>query len=152
MKILTLVRTDFGHLYNIANGCSACQNTEDFLLNIFKIGSEERIKFIPECIECPDRLEKVIKMQKLHNFTTEAGIKTIENKHGKLIETCLVCDLFGSILFLSLQKRIDMAEVMMPLSLSHVNGAMLKTEVQTFDSLRIGSNNTTSISYSCDSH
>ena len=82
-KIITIIKenlnhfeiTDSSHLYNIANGRSACQNTERFLLNIFKIGYEERIQFISECIECLDIFEKVIKRQKLHTFVTEAGMK-----------------------------------------------------------------------------
>ena len=64
------------------------------------------------CIECPDRFEKPIKRQKLHTFATEAGKKRIENKDGKLVEASLVRDLFWSILYLSLQRRIDMTEVL----------------------------------------
>ena len=46
----------------------------------------------------------------------------------------MVRDLFGSILFLALQRKIDMAEVLSfpltptPLSLSHADGTMLKTQ------------------------
>ena len=46
----------------------------------------------------------------------------------------MVRDLFGSILFLVLQRKIDMAEVLLfsltaiPLSLSHADGTMLKTQ------------------------
>ena len=46
----------------------------------------------------------------------------------------MVRDIFGSILFLALQRKIDMAEVLSfpltpaPLSLSHVDRTMLKTQ------------------------
>ena len=45
----------------------------------------------------------------------------------------MVRDIFGSILYLSLQKKVDMAEVLkypltpVPLALSHVDGTMQKT-------------------------
>ena len=56
---------------------------------------------------------------------------------GKVVAACLVRDLFGSILYLSLQKKIDIAEVLkypltpVPLSLSHVDGTMQKTPKST---------------------
>ena len=92
------------------------------------------MKFITECVAIPDRFEKPFKVQKLYTFATETGKNRIENKDGKFVETCLVRDLFGSILYLSLQRKIDMAEVLtypltpVPLALSHVDGTMLKTE------------------------
>ena len=50
---------------------------------------------------------------------------------------CLVCDLFGCILYHSLQQNIDTEEVLeysltpVPLSLSHVDGTMQKTHKAT---------------------
>jgi len=50
-----------------------------------------------------------------------------------VVAACLVRDLFGSILYHSLQQQVDMAEVLkypltlVPLSLSHVDGTMQKT-------------------------
>ena len=99
-----------------------------------EIGNKERIKFINECIARPERFEQRIKRQNLHTFATEGGKKKLTSKDGKLEETCLIRDLFGSILYVSLEKKVDMAEVLtypltpVPLSLSHVDGTMLKTD------------------------
>ena len=87
-----------------------------------------------ECIEDPTRFNKSIKRQTIHSFATEGGTKNIKVGDGKTISACLIRDLFGSILFLSLERKADMAEVLsypltpVPLSLSHVDGAMLKTK------------------------
>ena len=54
-----------------------------------------------------------------------------------MVAACLVRDLFGCILYHSLQQNIDMAEVLeyslttVPLSLSHVGGTMQKTHKAT---------------------
>ena len=66
-------------------------------------------KIISECIENPKRFTEAIKKQKIYNFAAEAGKKKIhDKKDGKLVETCLVRDLFGSVLFLSLERKVDM--------------------------------------------
>ena len=127
-------------LFNIATGKSVSQKTEEFLLNISKIGEEERNKFILEYIEDPTRFNKSIKRQTIYSFATEAGTKNIKVGDGKNISACLVRDLFGSILFLSLECKVDMAEVLsypltpVSLSLSLVDGAMLKTKKSTLTS------------------
>ena len=115
------------------------QETEEFLLNISKFGEEERNKFILECIKDPSRFNKSIKHQSIYLFATEAGTKNIKVGDGKIISACLIRDLFGSILFPSLEHKVDMAEVLshpltpVPLSLSHVDGAMLKTKIAYFN-------------------
>ena len=59
--------------------------------------------------------------------------KKISNKDGKVFAACIVRDIFGSVLRLSLENNVDMAEVLwhpltpVPLSLSHVDGIMLKS-------------------------
>ena len=58
----------------------------------------------------------------------------------KIISACLIRDLLGSILFLSLERKVDMAEVLsypltpVPLSLCHVDDTMLKTKKSTLNS------------------
>ena len=99
-------------LSNIATGKSVSQKAEEFLLNISKIGEEERNKFILEYIEDPTRFNKSIKPQTIYSFPTEAGTKNIKVGDGKNISACLVRDLFGSILFLSLGCKVDIAEVL----------------------------------------
>ena len=58
----------------------------------------------------------------------------MRGKDSKLVEVRMERDLFGCILFLALQQKIDMGEVLKypltpipPLSLCHVDGSMLKT-------------------------
>ena len=93
-----------------------------------------------ECIEDPSRFHKSIKHQTICSFATEAGTKNIKVGDGKIISVCLVRELFGSILFLSLERKVDMAEVLsypltqVPLSLSHVDGTMLKKKKSTLTS------------------
>ena len=88
----------------------------------------------------PTRFNKSIKRQTIHSFASEGGTKNIKVGNGKIISACLIRDLFGSILFLSLERKVDMAEVLsyplipVPLSLSHVDGTMLKTKKSTLTS------------------
>ena len=122
------------YLFNMATCKSVLQKTEEFLLNISKIGEEERNKFILECIEDPTRFNKSIKRQTIHSFATEGGTKNIKVGDCKIISACLIRDLFSSILFLSLERKVDMAEVLsypltpVPLSLNRVDDTMLKTK------------------------
>ena len=94
-------------LFNIATGKSVSQKTEEFLLNISKIGEEERNKFILECIEDPTRFNKSIKRQVIHSFATEGGTKNIKVGDGKIILGCFIRDLSGS----GTSKRHDRSSV-----------------------------------------
>ena len=66
-------------------------------------------------------------------FATEGCKKKVKDSDGKIVAACLMRDLFGSILYLSLQTKIDMGEVLkypltpVPLSLCHVDGSMQKS-------------------------
>ena len=72
-----------------------------------------------------------IPLRNLLTFASEAGEHKLK-KTDKVVAACLVRDLFGCILYHSLQQNIDMAEVLkysltpVPLSLSHVDGTMQK--------------------------
>ena len=96
-------REDKGHLFNLATGKSVSKETENFFLNIVKIGNSERTKFIDDCIEFPARFHKKIKQQVLKMFATENGRIEVTRKDRKLTDTCLIRDLFGSILYISLE-------------------------------------------------
>ena len=106
---------------------------QDFLLNVESISKEARKSFIQECVENPNRFEERIKKNKIHSFATESGKRKIWGAEGKIIEATLIRDLFGSILCLSMQQKIDMAEVLkypltpVPLCLSHVDGSVNST-------------------------
>ena len=92
------------------------------------IGNEARKSFLQECVENPNRFEKRIKKNKIHSFAAESGKRKIRGAEGKIIEATFVRYLFGSILCLSMQQKIDRAEVLkyqitpVPLCLSHVDG------------------------------
>ena len=94
-------------LYNIATGKATSAETMDFLLNIDTIGENRRQQFITECIERKERFEERITKQKIKSFATEAGRKKITLKDGKVMAACYLRDLFGSLLYLSLEKKID---------------------------------------------
>ena len=107
--------------------------TESFLLNFFQIGDKERKQFVDECINKPERFEDRIKRQRICSFATECGKRRCRGIDGKVVAACLVRDLFGSLLYLSLQKKVDIGEVLkhpltpVPLSLCHVDGSMQKS-------------------------
>lgn len=141
-KVIDMIRNtinpfseDIEHefLFNLGTGKSAKKETESYLLNICTIGETERQKFINECIVNPNRFEQRIKSQKIKTFATENSKKKISAKDGKTIEACMMRDLFGSLLYLSLEKKIDIAEVLsypltpLPLSLCHIDGSIQKT-------------------------
>ena len=121
-------------LFNIGTGKSSKQETAEFLLNVNKIGQKAREGFIIQCIKDPKRFEERIPRHKILNFANEGASYSLRGANNKLMAVEMVRDLFGSILFLALQRKIDMAEVLSfpltptPLSLSHADGTMLKTQ------------------------
>ena len=124
---------DKDRLYNLATGKAATHEAESFMLNISSIGDEQRNKFIDECIEKPKRLEERIKRQVVKTFATDGKKRKVTAKDGKVVAACLIRDLFGSLLYHSLENKIDIAEVLkfpltpVPLSICHVDGSMLKS-------------------------
>ena len=127
------VNVDKSHLFNIATGKSAKEETTAFLLSIYQTDSEMTQKFTEECRKEPKHFKERINHRKLYTFQTECGRKKIDGKDGKVVAACMVRNIFGSALRLSLENSNDMAEVSrhpltpVPLSLSHVDGTMLKS-------------------------
>ena len=126
-------QNDKERLYNIATGKAASSDTEEFLLSVNKRGETARMTFISECIERPERFEERITKQKIQTFETDLGKKKVQKSNGKVVAACFVRDLFGSLLCLSLEEKIDMSEVLsfplttFPLSLCHSDGSMLSS-------------------------
>ena len=69
-------------------------------------GCVNRDKFIQECIDQPKRFEDKITRNKLFTFASE-GKRYRLRSDNKVTSVQMVCDLFDSILFLSLQHKID---------------------------------------------
>ena len=124
---------DKERLYNIATGKAASADTEKFLLSVNVTGEIAKKSFISECIKRPERFKEKIPKQKMQTFETELGRKKIQRSNGRVVTACFVNDLFGSLLRLSLEEKIDMAEVLsypltpVPLSLSYSDGSMLSS-------------------------
>ena len=102
-------------------------------MNVNKIGLKTPEAFIIQCIKDPESFEEPITHHKILNFANE-GASSLRGANNKLMAVEIVWDLFGSILFLMLQRKIDIAEVLSfpltptPPSLSHVDGTMLETQ------------------------
>ena len=106
MNPFDLLDTD--HLYNLATGKAATQEAEALMLNISSIGDEQRNQFIDECID----LKSVVKRQVVKTFATDGQKRKVAAKNDKVVAACLIRDLFGSLLYHSLENKIDIAEVL----------------------------------------
>ena len=121
------------HLFNIASGKAAKDETKHFLLSIAEMWKETKESFISECVKRPERFEERIARIKLQTFANDGKRFKMKGTDNKIIAVSMIRALFGSILFLSLQKQIDMAEILsypliqVPLALSHADGLMQKT-------------------------
>lgn len=121
-------------LVNISTGRAASEKTAHFLSNVFEEGKELRKNFITECVERPRRFEEPIKRITIQSFATEAKPAISTSKDQKLKKIVMERDLMGRLLFLSLEKQIDLQEVLtypltpIPLSLAHLDGTMLSTD------------------------
>ena len=114
-------------LFNIGPGKAALARAADFLLSIVEKGCVNRDKFIQESIDQPKRFEDKITRNKLFTLANE-GKRYRLRSDNKVASVQMVRDLFATILFLSLQHKIDMEEVLsypltpIPSSLCHVDG------------------------------
>ena len=112
--------------FNIGTGKSFKQETEELLLNVNNIGQKAHEGFIIESIKDQKHFEEHIPCHKIFSFANEGASYSLKGAKSKLMAVEMVPDLFRSILFLALQKKIDMAEVLSfpltrtPLSLSHL--------------------------------
>ena len=99
------------HLFNIANGKVALGETAEFLTKVWTIGFSARDCFIKDCNDDPNAYQDPIKQQKIKNFASKAGsYKMIKNK--SLVSVLMTRDLFGSILYHTLQAEVDMNQLL----------------------------------------
>lgn len=124
---------DENSLFHISTGRAADENVADFLLNVEKKGEELRNTFINECALDKDRFDRSLKMNNIMNFTSLQTKKKMKVA-GKLLEVRLQRDLFGQLLVIALDQKIDIDKILtypltpVPLSLCHLDGSICKTE------------------------
>ncbi|KAL4718512.1 hypothetical protein ACJJTC_002715 [Scirpophaga incertulas] len=120
-------------LYNISTGQAVTIDIENFLLNVETLGNKQREEFITECSADDERLEKVIKRNKILNFRTAAP-KQKMSVAGKLLSIQMQRDLFGQLFSLSLEQTLNVDKVLaypltpVPLALCHIDGTICKTD------------------------
>ena len=84
---------------------------------------------IQECVENLNVFEDRIKKDEIYSFAIEPGQRKVGVAKGKIIEAALKKCLFGSILCLSVQQKINIADILKylfthaPLCLSHTDGS-----------------------------
>ena len=133
--------------YYLKTGKQASDSTESFLLNVLSEGEEKRNDFVTDCEEDSARFERPIKKSKIVNFATENfQRKNTSKKAAAIAQTKGTCDTFGRLLFLSIQRQIDIRSVFQhpllpePVCFAHPDGSIrncpkskvfhfLKTEV-----------------------
>ena len=77
-----------------------------------KEGKRQSDAFVSECQQNTNRLEKPIRKVQVNNFTTVNFLKKNKSKQAlKLAEAKGTQDLFGRLLFLSFQQKIDISMV-----------------------------------------
>lgn len=121
-------------LINISSGKAASEPVEQFLLNIEKNGEIQRKLFIEECEADINRFEKSIKRTPLLNFSQDYLKKQKTKIAGKIQEVRVQRDLFGRMLGISMDHKIDISKILsypitpVPLSMCHFDGAICKTQ------------------------
>ena len=124
---------DKNELFNISSGRAVTQEISASLLKVREIGETARLGFIKECNEDPLRFEKPIKRCNIKTFQDATKKYKVRGQNEKTEAVAMVRHLFSSVLFLSLQRKVDMAEVFcypltpVPLSLCHTDGTILNS-------------------------
>ena len=97
-------------LFNLKTGKQASEETEKYLLGD---SEEKRNSFVTECIERGDRFEEPIKKTKTMNFTlSNFKNKNKSAKVGKIAQAKGTRDLYGRLLYLSVQMQFDLHHVL----------------------------------------
>ena len=119
-------------LYNISSDKAVSQKTTNFLFTCKQIVWNAREKFIEECITDKKRFEKKLSKQKVSPSANESIKFVARSGKGNLVKVRMETDLFGSIMYLAVQRKIDVGEVLtyplttIPLSLCHIDGRINK--------------------------
>ncbi len=102
-------------------------------------------EFIKSCVADPANFEKPIKKQKISTFAEE-GVNVKRRVNGKVLDIKMERDMFGRLLMLSLNNKIDMAIVFqypltpVPLVFGQTDGTVNHTSKSTLIKSIVGSN------------
>lgn len=120
-------------LFNIASGKAAVPQVDTFLLNIEKIGNDQRETFITECSLDINRFDRTIKKTPVHNFCSQIEKKNTVKIGGINKEIQIQRDLFGRMLGISMDHKLDVLRILsypitpVPLAFCHLDGVIYKT-------------------------
>lgn len=121
-------------IFHITSGRAVSEDVANDLLNVVKKGTQWAKEFRQECQEDPSRFEKPISRRKVKNFNCDAITMKFCHKDRKMKEVLCTRDLFGRLLYVAAQQKLDLKEVLsypltiVPLSLAHIDGSMNKTD------------------------
>ena len=119
-------------LFNIGSSKAATKEATSFHFMSLTL-EVELVKNLLNNIKEPNNVWKNVKKQKKQIFAKE-GANFKLTKKNKIMEVKMKRDLFGTILFLALQRKIYMAEMLssfwqqfVPLCLEHIDGLIQNT-------------------------
>lgn len=102
-------KLDNDNLFHLVTGRAASEETASFRLNVNELGEQEKMKFIEDCNNNPERFKKPIKRITITNFAYEYLKKTLKNRQGdKQVLLKTERDIFGRLLTVALEKKIDL--------------------------------------------
>ena len=99
------------NLYNIATGKVASESVKNDLLNFRKNGESLCDAFRNGCFQDPARFEKSIHHQKINNFASAAVKTQMKTKDKEVLELKGTRDLFGCLVFLANEMKLDLQRV-----------------------------------------
>ena len=94
-------------LYSISSGKAVLENVKNDLLNMKTNSQKWADEFKEECFSDAVRFEKAISQKKIKNFASAAVKVKITSKDKTFLEIAGIRDLFGRLLFLATEMKLD---------------------------------------------
>ena len=154
MNPFTIDPFNIESLFNIETGKATSKETCDFMLNITTEGVKQQNSFINKCVSDTNLFNASITRNKLRTFALEGAKVKRKSSKGKLEEVKMEKNLFGKLLCLALQQKIDLKEILcypltpLPVSLCHFDGTLRstpKSQLMKYLKIQIVSSSPTSI-------